>query len=296
MSVNATRDPSETASALAPGLYIVASPIGNLADLSLRAADVLCRADLIACEDTRVTATLLRAAGSDRPMLRFDDHRSRALVPDLVARMAREAVALVSDAGTPLISDPGHDLVRAARAAGIPVTAVPGPCAAIAALSISGLPSERFFFAGFLPARAAARDQAIAALVAVPGTLVFHETAPRLAATLAALARILGDRPAAVARELTKRHEEVVTGPLATLAARYAAAPPKGEIVLLVGPGAAEGPTDADIDAALRQALLAMPPGRAAASVASAFGQARGPLYARALALAAGGDETPARG
>ncbi len=292
MSVDATRDPSAPAAALAPGLYIVASPIGNLADLSARAANVLRRADLIACEDTRVTATLLRAAGSTRPMLRFDAHRERARVDALVARMADEAVALVSDAGTPLVSDPGFLLVRAARAAGVPVTAVPGPCAAIAALSISGLPAGRFFFAGFLPARAAARDAAIAALVAIPGTLIFHETAPRLAATLDALARILGDRPAVVARELTKRHEEVVEGRLTELAARYRAHPPRGEIVLLVGSGEGEAATDADIDAALSRALRTMAPGRAAASVAAAFGLARGPLYARALALsgAAGGD------
>jgi 16S rRNA (cytidine1402-2'-O)-methyltransferase len=294
VSVEAACDPRETAPALDPGLYIVASPIGNLGDLSLRAADVLRRADLIACEDTRVTATLLRAAGSTRPMLRFDDHVARSRVPGLVERMATEAVALVSDAGTPLVSDPGHALVRAARAAGIRVTAVPGPCAAIAALSIAGLPSDRFFFAGFLPARAAARDAAIAGLLAVPGTLIFHETAPRLAATLGALARILGDRPAAVARELTKRHEEVVTGRLAELAARYTDAPPRGEIVLLVGPGEAAVASDADVDAALLQALATMAPGRAAASVAAAFGRARGPLYARALALAAAAGEAAA--
>ncbi len=296
MTAEAARNSRDPAGGLAPGLYIVASPIGNLGDLSPRAAAILRAADLIACEDTRVTATLLRAAGSNRPMLRFDDHRSRALVPELVQRMASQAVALVSDAGTPLVSDPGHDLVRAARAAGIPVTTAPGPCAAIAALSIAGLPSDRFFFAGFLPSRAAARDAAIAALVAVPGTLIFHETAPRLAATLAALALHLGDRPAAIARELTKRHEEVVTGRLSELAARYAGAPPRGEIVLLVGPGEAGPSTDDEIDAALRRALGSMPPGRAAASVAAAFGRPRGPLYARALALATEAEGLPPDG
>lgn len=296
MPAEAASDLCETAPALAPGLYIVASPIGNLGDLSLRAADVLRRADLIACEDTRVTATLLRAAGSTRPMLRFDDHVARTRVPELVERLAHGSVALVSDAGTPLISDPGQELVRAARAAGIKVTPVPGPCAAIAALSVAGLPSDRFFFAGFLPARAAARDAAIAGLVAVPGTLVFHETAPRLAATLAALARILGDRPAAVARELTKRHEEVAIGRLTELAARYADTPPRGEIVLLVGPGEAAAASDADVDAALVRALATMAPGKAAASVAAAFGRARGPLYARALALAAARPRSAGRG
>ncbi|WP_448581971.1 16S rRNA (cytidine(1402)-2'-O)-methyltransferase [Thermaurantiacus sp.] len=287
MPVEAASAPCQPAPALAPGLYIVASPIGNLGDLSLRAADVLRRADLIACEDTRVTATLLRAAGSTRPMLRFDDHVARARGPALIERMASESVALVSDAGTPLISDPGQELVRQARAAGVRVTAVPGPCAAIAALSIAGLPSEPFFFAGFLPARATARDAAIGRLVAVPGTLVFHESALRLAATLEALARILGNRPAAIARELTKRHEEVATGRLLELAARYQAAPPRGEIVVLVGPGETEVAREAEVDAALLRALATMAPGRAAASVAAAFGCARGPLYERALVLAA---------
>ncbi|WP_194744598.1 16S rRNA (cytidine(1402)-2'-O)-methyltransferase [Thermaurantiacus tibetensis] len=285
--MTAPRDGPAAPAPLAPGLYIVATPIGNLADLSPRGADILRRADLIACEDTRVTATLLRAAGSRRPMLRLDDHRERARTDALVARMARESVALVSDAGTPLVSDPGFVLVRAAREAGVPVTTAPGPCAAVAALSISGLPADRFFFAGFLPAAPRAREAAIAALAAVPGTLIFHETAPRLAATLAALAAILGDRPAAVARELTKRHEEVVTGRLAELAARFAQSPPRGEIVVLVGPRAEEAATDDEVEAALRRALATMPPGRAAASVAAAFGVPRGALYARALALAA---------
>jgi 16S rRNA (cytidine1402-2'-O)-methyltransferase len=273
---------------LSPGLYIVATPIGNLQDLTARAADLLCRADLIACEDKRVTAKILSRIGSRRPMIAFHDHSTPGDREALLARMAGQSVALVSDAGTPLISDPGHDLVREARARGIPVTTAPGPCAAIAALSIAGLPANRFFFEGFLPARATARDAAIEALVAVPGTLVFHETGPRLGGTLAALNRILGDREAAVARELTKLHEEVVRGRLSELAAAYRDQVPKGEIVLLVGPRPDHlPPADGDeaVDAALRRALQTLSPGKAAASVAAAFGLPRAEVYRRVLSL-----------
>lgn len=270
---------------LAPGLYIVAGPIGNLEDLTLRAARFLRQADVIACEDTRVTAKLLRAAGSTRPMLPYHDHSAPDVQERLLERMTRESVVLVSDAGTPLISDPGHGLVREARARGIPVTTAPGPSAAIAALSISGLPTDRFLFAGFLPPKAVARDKAIAALAGVPATLAFYESGPRLAATLKALAGALGPRPAAVARELTKRHEEVVPGTLAELAIRYAGTEPKGEIVLLVAPPEAEMlPADA-LDQALKAALATMPAGKAAASVSAALGVPRPEAYARALAL-----------
>lgn len=271
--------------ALAPGLYIVAGPIGNLEDLSPRAERMLREADVIACEDTRVTAKLLRAAGSSRPMLPYHDHSPPEVEERLLARMARESVALVSDAGTPLVSDPGHGLVRAARARGIPVTTAPGPSAAIAALSISGLPADRFLFAGFLPAKAVPRDKAIAGLAGIPATLIFYESGPRLAATLAALAQALGDRHAAVARELTKRHEELVGGTLSELAARYAGTEPKGEIVLLVGPPAEEVAPAAALDQALKAALLTLPAGKAAASVAAALGVPRAEVYARALAL-----------
>ncbi|WP_448586059.1 16S rRNA (cytidine(1402)-2'-O)-methyltransferase [Thermaurantiacus sp.] len=274
--------------ALNPGLYIVATPIGNLGDLSPRAAGILRTADLIVCEDTRVTAKLLRHVGSTRPMLACHDHSPPEVGDEVLARAASAAVALVSDAGTPLVSDPGYRLVAEARRRGVPVTTAPGPCAAIAALSIAGLPADRFFFAGFLPTRARARDHAIAALAPVPGTLVFHETGPRLAATLAALARILGPREAAIARELTKLHEEVASGTLEELAARHAARPPpKGEIVVLVAPPR-DGPRASreTIEAALTHALQTMPPGKAAASVAAAFGLPRGELYARALDLA----------
>jgi 16S rRNA (cytidine1402-2'-O)-methyltransferase len=270
---------------LPPGLYIVAGPIGNLEDISFRAARILREVDLVACEDTRVTAKLLRAAGSERPMLPYHDHSAPHVTSRLIERMARESVALVSDAGTPLISDPGYGLVREARARGVPVTSAPGPSAAIMALSISGLPTDRFLFAGFLPAKAAARDKAIAGVAGVPATLVFYETGPRLAATLAAMAQALGPREAVVARELTKRHEEVLTGTLPMLAERLAGTEPRGEIVLVVGPPAEEVTGAEALDQALLTALKTMAPGKAAASVAAALGVPRGDAYARAMEL-----------
>src|SRR5438067_5277673 len=216
---------------LAPGLHIVATPIGNLGDLSPRAADTLRHADRILAEDTRVTAKLLAHIGAKVPMARYDDHTSEAERERIVARLGEEAVALVSDAGTPLISDPGYKLVRAARAAGHQVYTVPGPCAAIAALSVSGLPTDRFLFLGFLPAKAKARQDAIAEIAGVRATLVLYESGQRLGETLFALAAQLGSRDAAVARELTKMHEECVTGTRADLARRHDDAIPKGEIV-----------------------------------------------------------------
>ncbi|QMW22429.1 16S rRNA (cytidine(1402)-2'-O)-methyltransferase [Sandaracinobacteroides saxicola] len=275
---------------LPPGLYIVAGPIGNLADLSPRAADWLRRADIIACEDTRVSATLLRAAGSDRPMTPYHDHSDERARARLLARMADRAVVLLSDAGTPLISDPGYRLVRGAHEAGITVTTAPGPCAAIAALSIAGLPSDRFLFAGFLPAKRAARTTELRTLATMPATLLFYESGPRLAAMLLDAAATLGARDAAVARELTKRHEELRRGTLGDLATHYADAPePKGEIVVLIGPpSAAQSATAADLDTALLAALATMPAGRAAASVSAALGLPRATVYARALELKAG--------
>lgn len=242
-------------------------------------------ADVVACEDTRVTAKLLRAAGSERPMLPYHEHSGPDVEARLLDRLARESVALVSDAGTPLVSDPGYSLVREARARGLAVTTAPGPSAAITALSVSGLPSDRFLFAGFLPAKAVAREKAISAVAGIPATLIFYETGPRLAASLAALAAALGPREAAVARELTKRHEELVTGTLPDLAARYAGTEPKGEIVLLVGPPAEEVSSEDALDEALLTALKTMPPGKAAASVSAALGLPRGDVYARAMAL-----------
>ncbi|MEH3157992.1 MAG: 16S rRNA (cytidine(1402)-2'-O)-methyltransferase [Sphingomonas taxi] len=271
---------------LDPGLYIVATPIGNLGDLSPRAAAILSRADAIAVEDSRVTAGLLRHVGTKRPMIPYHDHNAEGVRPGLVARMGQEAIALVSDAGTPLISDPGYKLVRDARAAGHAVVTIPGPCAAIAALTLAGLPTDRFFFLGFLPPKAKARADAIAEVASVRATLVLYESGPRLAACLAALAEGLGDREAAVTREISKRFEEAVTGTLSTLAARYAEAPPKGEIAIVVAPpGEAPPPPAEDADAALAEALTRLPVARAAGEVAKAFGLDRKTLYARALAM-----------
>ena len=274
---------------LNPGLYIVATPIGNLGDLSPRAADVLARADVVAVEDTRVTAGLLRHIGCKRPMTPYHDHNADHVRPGLVARMGTEAVALVSDAGTPLISDPGYKLVRDARAAGHTVVTIPGPCAAVAALTLAGLPTDRFLFVGFLPAKERARAQAIEEVAAIRATLVLYESGPRLAACLAALAQGLGDREAAVTREITKRFEEAVTGTLVTLAARYVDAPPKGEIVVVVAPpGGPEPASEDDADTALAEALTRLPPSKAAGEVAKRLGLDRKALYTRALAMKGG--------
>lgn len=270
-----------------PGLYIAATPIGNLGDITVRARGIFAAADVIACEDTRVTGKLLHLLGLKGNLLRHDDHADDAARAALIERMRGEVVVLVSDAGTPLISDPGYRLVRDARAAGITVTALPGACAAIAALSVSGLPTDRFLFAGFLPAKAGTRDAAIAELAAVPATLVFYESGPRLPASLAALARGLGPRDATVARELTKLHEEVVGGTLDTLAQHFAA-PPRGEIVIVVAPPrpqVPEPPSGDALDAALAAALADAPPARAAKAVAARLGIAREDAYARALEL-----------
>ncbi|HYE28467.1 MAG TPA: 16S rRNA (cytidine(1402)-2'-O)-methyltransferase [Allosphingosinicella sp.] len=272
--------------ALPPGLYIVATPIGNLSDLSPRAADVLAQADLIAVEDSRVTAKLLHHIGVRRPMLPYHDHNAERVRPKLLARMREAAVALVSDAGTPLISDPGYKLVREARAAGIRVTTIPGPSAAIAALTLAGLPTDRFLFLGFLPAKAGARAAAIAEVASVRATLVLYESGPRLAATLDALGAGLGDREAAVVREISKRFEETTAGPLAELARRYAEGPPRGEIVVVVAPpGEAEAASGEAVDSALRDAMARLSPSRAAAEVAARLGVPKRDVYERALKL-----------
>jgi 16S rRNA (cytidine1402-2'-O)-methyltransferase len=269
---------------LPPGLHIVATPIGNLGDLTVRAADVLRRADGILAEDSRVTAKLLAHVGARTPMQRYDDHSSEATRDAIVARLGGDAIALVSDAGTPLISDPGYKLVRAARAAGHSVHTLPGPSAVIAALTLAGLPTDRFLFLGFLPAKAKARGEAIAEVAAVRATLVLYESGPRLGATLAALAAGLGTREAAVAREISKLHEECVTGTLAELAARYDDEAPRGEIVIVVGPpGESAGASDETIDAALDEALARTSVSRAAADVAEQLGVPRKRVYARAL-------------
>jgi len=273
-------------STLEPGLYIVAGPIGNLSDLSARAAEVLRAADVVAVEDTRVSATLLRHAGSDRPMLPYHDHSDDRVRARLVERMAGEAVALLSDAGTPLISDPGYKLVRDARAAGRHVTTVPGPCAAIAAITLSGLPSDRFLFMGFLPPKTKARTDALAEVAALRATLVFYESGPRCAAALSDMAGVLGDRPAVLCREISKAYEQVLSGTLADLAETCARKEPRGEIVIVVGPPGEPPPAgEAEIDAALAEALTRLPASQAAGEVARALGVDRKMLYARAMAL-----------
>jgi 16S rRNA (cytidine1402-2'-O)-methyltransferase len=275
--------------ALAPGLHIVATPIGNLGDITLRALAALRGADRIVCEDTRVTARLLQAYGIARPMIPYHEHNAERVRPRLLAALAAgERLALVSDAGTPLVSDPGYKLVRAALAAGIPVTTAPGASAVLAALALSGLPTDRFLFAGFLPPKSGPRQSALRELAAVPASLVLFETAPRLAASLADMAAILGPREAALCRELTKRYEEVRRAPLEALAEHYAAeGPPRGEIVLVIAPPAAEAALpEAELDRQLTVALGQGSLSDAVALVTGETGLPRRRVYGRALALA----------
>lgn len=254
--------------------------------MSQRAVQLLAAADIVAVEDSRVTGKLLHHLGLKKKMRRYNDHSGAGEREALLAAARGGIVALVSDAGTPLISDPGYRLVRAAREAGILVSTAPGPSAAIAALSICGLPTDRFMFAGFLPSKAKAKADAISRIKGIDATLLFYESGPRLGATLAALTDICGAREAAVARELTKKFEEVITGSLADLAARYAAGEPKGEIVIIVGPPAQTGGAEqGDVDAALAEALLRLPAAKAAAEIAKRFGVERSAVYARAAAI-----------
>ncbi|MFC4255772.1 16S rRNA (cytidine(1402)-2'-O)-methyltransferase [Altererythrobacter xixiisoli] len=270
---------------LAPGLYIVATPIGNLGDITRRAIDVLSRCNVIACEDTRVTHKLLRHLEISKPLWRYDDHSADVDRDRLIDAMTEGAVVLVSDAGTPIVSDPGYRLVRAARERGITVTSLPGPSAPVMAMTLSGLPSDRFLFAGFLPQKDMARRAVLEELGPVRSTLIFFETAPRLDRSLAAIEDVLPGRDVAVARELTKLYEECRSGSPAELRAHYDAHPPKGEIVLLVGPPVS-GPIDSrDADALLIAALEHEKPSQAAGSVAKATGLDRRTLYARALEL-----------
>jgi 16S rRNA (cytidine1402-2'-O)-methyltransferase len=271
--------------AWSPGLYIVATPIGNLGDVSARAIAALRGVSAVACEDTRVTGKLLKHLGIKQRLIRYDDHASEAEREKLLALAGEAPVALVSDAGTPLISDPGYRLVREARERGIAVTSLPGPSAAVVALTLAGLPSDRFLFAGFLPGKDKARRDVLDELGAVKATLVFYETAPRLITSLAAIGDVLPGRDVAVARELTKRFEECRSGTPEALAAHYAKHPPKGEIVLLIGPPAARAADAVDLDALLRAALASHKPSQAAANVARITGHDRKALYARALEL-----------
>ena len=277
-----------------PGLTLVATPIGNLGDLSPRALEVLGGVDAVLCEDTRVTGQMLARHGMSVALLPLHDHNEAEMIPRTLDRLrSGQRLALASDAGTPLVSDPGYRLVRAVIEAGLPLTAIPGPNAAVMALTLSGLPPHPFLFLGFLPPRAGPRQAAVARLRAqeragLSATVILYEAPHRLAETLAALAEGLGaDRPAAVARELTKRFEEVRRGSLGELAAHYATAEALGEICLLVGPAPEETTGEADLDARLREALKGASLRDAAAIVAAATGLPRKQVYARALALSA---------
>ena len=276
---------------LRPGLYVVATPIGNLGDVSLRALGVLAAADAVLAEDTRVTKTLLAHYGITTPLVSYHEHSPEAVRERVILRLKEgQALALVSDAGTPLVSDPGYRLVQAAIAEGQPVTPIPGPSAVLSALVVSGLPTDRFFFEGFLPAKSGARRGRLAELAGIPGTLMLFESPHRLPEMLADAAAVLGDRPAVVARELTKMFETVRRGTLASLAATFAEeGPPKGEIVVLVGQ--ATGPArpeelDASLDQKLGEALARHSIKDAAALVADETGRPKREVYARALVLA----------
>ncbi|WP_300527648.1 16S rRNA (cytidine(1402)-2'-O)-methyltransferase [Maricaulis sp.] len=273
--------------ALSPGLYLVATPIGNLRDITLRALDVLAAADRVLAEDTRVTKRLLDAHGVSAALQPYHDHNGERVRPAVLEALAAgEVVALVSDAGTPLVSDPGYKLVREVIEAGHEVIAIPGASAALAALCIAGLPTDCFTFAGFPPSKTAAREAWLARFSAVPGSLVFYEGASRLPAALTSMAKVFGDRPAAVCRELTKLHEEARRGGLDALAAHYEdAGAPKGEVVIVIAPAAPDIWDEARIDAALQEALQTQRVKDAAADIASKAGRPKRDIYARALAL-----------
>jgi 16S rRNA (cytidine1402-2'-O)-methyltransferase len=280
-----------TAAALAPGLHVVATPIGTLADITIRALETLAGADLVLCEDTRVTRKLMSHYGISTPLAAYHDHNASEMRPLVLSRLEAGArLALVSDAGTPLVSDPGFKLVREAITAGAAVTAAPGASAVLTALVLSGLPTDRFFFEGFLPSKQQARAARIAEIARLPATLVLFETGPRVAASLADLADGLGARPAALARELTKRFEQVRRGTLPELAAALGAeSAPKGEIVLVIGPPPEEAaPDETDLDTALTAALSRVSVKDAVAEVSASTGAPRREVYARALALTKG--------
>lgn len=271
---------------LAPGLYLVATPIGNLADITLRALRVLAEADVVLAEDTRVSGKLLAAHAISAKLERYDEHAAQRARPRVLAALAAGArVALISDAGTPLVSDPGYRLVKEAVAQGSPVFPIPGASAVMAALTVADLPTDRFLFAGFPPPKSAARKTFLGELAAIRATLIFFEGGPRLAASLADMAEVFGPREAAVARELTKLHETVIRGSLDVLAADARFAAPKGEIVVLVGPGEDAVATAEQADTALAEALTRLGPAAAASEVSRALRLPRRDLYARALEL-----------
>jgi 16S rRNA (cytidine1402-2'-O)-methyltransferase len=280
-------EPSSLEHRLSPGLHIVATPIGNARDISLRALEALAGCDLILAEDTRVTSKLLAIHGIQKRLAPYNDHNAADARPRILEKLqGGAAIVLVSDAGTPLVSDPGFKLVREVLAAGVAVQALPGASAALTALALAGLPTDRFLFAGFLSSKAGERARALEELKTVRASLIFFESGPRLADSLAAMAQVLGNRDAAVARELTKMHEEVRRGPLAELAAHYAdAGPPRGEITLVIGPPAEVAPDNAAIDVALKAALPFMPVKVAAEMIAGLTGAPRKSVYDRALEL-----------
>ena len=267
-----------------PGLYIIATPIGNLGDISARAIDILKHVDVILAEDTRMTARLLSHYHIETPMRPYNDHNAAKQRPEILEQISRQAVALVSDAGTPLISDPGYKLVAEARDAGLPVTTAPGPSAAIAALSIAGLPSDRFFFAGFPPPKSAARKRVLMELAAIPATLIFYESPKRLEAFLKDIAQVYGPRPMAVARELTKLYEEVLRGSADDILGQFADRQIRGEIVVLIGPPEDDA-QEFDLDTALTDALKNQRLKEAVAQVTAQSGLPRKQVYARALEL-----------
>ncbi|MEW9807182.1 16S rRNA (cytidine(1402)-2'-O)-methyltransferase [Mesorhizobium sp. ZMM04-5] len=272
---------------LEAALYLVATPIGNLGDITLRALETLAGADVLACEDTRVTRVLLDRYGIRQRPIAYHEHNAAEAGPRLVAALEEgKSVALVSDAGTPLVSDPGFRLVEQAQAAGVRVVPVPGPSAVLAALTASGLPSDAFLFAGFLPVKDGQKRSRLEELKAAPATLVFFESPRRLAETLVAMAEVYGDRRAAIGRELTKTFEEMRTGTLANLAAHYAeAATPKGEIVVCVGPPEGKADSVEDVDRLLTSLAAEMPASKAAAEAARMTGQPKQALYRRLLDL-----------
>ncbi len=271
---------------VSPGLYIVATPIGNLRDITLRALDVLRAADVVLAEDTRVAAKLLSAYDIRKPLLRYDDHAGPKVLPEIIERLhAGHIVAQISDAGTPLISDPGFRLVEIARETGANVHPIPGPSSVLAALCLAGLPTDRFLFAGFLPNKQAARKTFLAELASQRATLVFFETGPRLHDALGDLLDVLGDRDACVCRELTKLYETGHRGRLGALVADPHLAEPKGEIVLVVAPAQDDVPSTDNLDEALKLALTHYSPSDAARQLAAVFGLSRKDIYQRALEL-----------
>ena len=276
----------DTGITLEPGLYVTATPIGNLGDITYRAVEALKAADLILCEDTRQTAKLCAAYGVKTPRTAYHEHNAERVRPGIIKKLQEgAAICLVTDAGTPLISDPGYKLVREARNAGVHVSPLPGPSAFVAALSAAGAPSDQFLFAGFPSSKSGARDKLLNSLQETNATLIFYETGPRLVASLRAMAAAFGERQGAVARELTKIHESIREDSLSALADHYESAPAKGEIVVLVYPAAPVEAGEAEIDAFLGDALNDMSVKDAAAAAAKALGVSRSAAYARALRL-----------